>query len=53
MATARATTRDQVALACAECGIRNYKTTKRRGQVVELKKFCKHCRKHTMHRDTK
>lgn len=49
----RATTRDQVSLACAECGVRNYKTTKRRGQVVELKKFCKHCKKHTMHRDTK
>ena len=42
-----------VALACSECKARNYKTTKTPGQLLELKKFCKQCKKHTVHRETK
>jgi len=42
-----------VTLACSECKARNYKTTKSPSQLVELKKFCKQCKKHTVHRETK
>ncbi|MEO7329612.1 MAG: 50S ribosomal protein L33 [Minicystis sp.] len=42
-----------VSLACSECKARNYKTTKIPGQLVELKKYCKMCKKHTLHRETK
>ena len=42
-----------VALACSECKARNYKTTKTPDQTLELKKFCKQCKKHTTHRETK
>ena len=45
--------RISVSLACAECGARNYKTDGKPGQVVELKKFCKTCKKHTIHRHAK
>jgi large subunit ribosomal protein L33 len=40
-------------LACSECKSRNYKTTKVPGQVVGLKKFCKQCKTHTLHNETK
>jgi large subunit ribosomal protein L33 len=49
----RGKTREPVTLACIECKSRNYKTTKAPGDHVELKKFCKQCKKHTLHRDTK
>jgi large subunit ribosomal protein L33 len=42
-----------VSLACSECKARNYKTTKIPSQLLELKKFCKQCKKHTVHRETK
>ena len=45
--------RTPVSLACSECKSRNYKTTKTPGQVVSLMKFCKHCKKHTLHNETK
>ena len=45
--------RAPVSLACSECKARNYKTTKTPGQLLELKKFCKQCKKHTVHRETK
>ena len=45
--------RVEVSLACSECKTRNYKTTKRPEQTVELRKFCKTCKKHTLHRETK
>ncbi len=45
--------RVSVTLACSECKSRNYKTTKSPNQLVELKKFCKQCKKHTLHRETK
>jgi len=50
-----------ISLACSDCKARNYKTTKTslrgsgavEGKLIELKKFCKQCRKHTLHRETK
>ena len=45
--------REAISLACTECKNRNYKTTKAVGRVIELRKFCKHCKKHTVHRETK
>lgn len=44
------------ALACTECGQRNYQMTPTQtGQTtrLELKKFCKYCNKHTPHKETK
>jgi large subunit ribosomal protein L33 len=46
-------TRIDISLACNDCKSRNYKTTKRRDATVELKKFCKKCGTHTLHRETK
>jgi large subunit ribosomal protein L33 len=45
-----------VTLACIECKARNYKTTKSReqsGKALEIKKYCKHCKRHALHRETK
>jgi large subunit ribosomal protein L33 len=42
-----------ISLACSECRSRNYKTTKAPGQVVALKKYCKQCKRHTLHNETK
>ncbi|HRI68097.1 MAG TPA: 50S ribosomal protein L33 [Polyangium sp.] len=52
-AKARNRGRETVSLACIECKMRNYKTTKTPDRHIELKKFCKSCKKHTMHRETK
>ncbi|HID55784.1 TPA: 50S ribosomal protein L33 [Candidatus Poribacteria bacterium] len=48
--------RDLVILACDVCKRRNYVTTrnKQKGQKrLELKKYCKFCRKHTLHKETR
>ncbi|MBW2587984.1 MAG: 50S ribosomal protein L33, partial [Deltaproteobacteria bacterium] len=49
--------RVKVALACEECGARNYQTTKLRkvGQQerLALKKFCRTCNRRTEHKETK
>jgi large subunit ribosomal protein L33 len=47
--------RINVTLACSVCSARNYKTTRRVDQVgqIELNKFCAHCNKHTVHKETK
>jgi large subunit ribosomal protein L33 len=45
-----------VTMACNECKNRNYTTEKNRQNDtgrIELKKFCRHCRKHTVHREAK
>jgi large subunit ribosomal protein L33 len=42
-----------VTLACSECKARNYKKTKSPGKTLEMKKFCKQCQRHTLHRETK
>ena len=50
-------TRLPITLACTVCGARNYKTTKalKLGATtpLELKKHCKTCKTHTLHRETK
>ncbi|WP_081622753.1 50S ribosomal protein L33 [Heyndrickxia acidiproducens] len=45
----------KTALACSQCGSRNYTTVVHGSQSarIELKKFCKHCQTHTIHRETK
>jgi large subunit ribosomal protein L33 len=48
--------RDQVHLACNECKRRNYITTKNKRlhpDRVEYKKYCRHCRRHTAHKETR
>ena len=48
--------RVKITLACTECKQRNYDTKKNKKNDpdrLELKKFCKFCRKHTMHKETK
>jgi large subunit ribosomal protein L33 len=48
--------RDIVTLACTECKQRNYTTTKNKKNTpdkLEFKKYCRFCRKHTVHRETK
>ena len=45
-----------VTLACTECKERNYTSEKNRkndSRRIELNKFCRRCRKHTMHRETR
>ncbi|RKZ06757.1 50S ribosomal protein L33 [Candidatus Fermentibacteria bacterium] len=45
-----------ITLACQECRQRNYSTTKNRTTDtgrMEMKKYCKFCNKHTLHRETK
>lgn len=48
--------RVQVTLECQECKRRNYITTKSKSNTqerLELKKFCRWCRQHTTHRETR
>jgi large subunit ribosomal protein L33 len=48
--------RDIITLACTECKRRNYSTTKNRkksSERLEMNKFCRSCRKHTAHRESK
>ncbi|MEW6737133.1 MAG: 50S ribosomal protein L33 [Acidobacteriota bacterium] len=48
--------RDNVILQCGECKHRNYVTTKNKKKTtsrLEFSKFCRFCRKHTSHKETK
>jgi large subunit ribosomal protein L33 len=48
--------REIITLACGDCQRRNYTQTKNRRthpDRLELKKFCRWCRKHTAHKETK
>ena len=48
--------KDKVVLACSECKRRNYNTTKNKKNSpdrLEMNKYCKFCRKHTLHKETK
>ena len=44
-----------ITLVCAVCEARNYKTTRKTSQRVqlELKKYCPRCNGHTLHKETK
>jgi len=53
---ARKANRIVVTLACTECRERNYTTEKNRRNDtgrMELQKYCRRCRSHTLHRETK
>ena len=48
--------RIKITLRCNECKQRNYNTKKNKKNTsdrVELKKYCRFCRKHTVHTETK
>jgi len=48
--------REIITMQCGECKERNYSTTKNRKTTpdrLEMKKFCKRCRKHTPHKEVK
>ncbi len=48
--------RVKVTLRCNECKQRNYNTTKNKKNTpdrLELNKYCRFCRKHTVHTETK
>ncbi len=51
-----AAVREIINLQCTDCKRRNYTTTKNRKtstEKLELKKFCRFDRKHTVHREAK
>ncbi|MFQ5579921.1 MAG: 50S ribosomal protein L33 [Nitrospiria bacterium] len=48
--------RDIITLGCTDCKERNYTTKKNKRNTpdrIELKKYCRRCRKHTAHREVK
>ena len=48
--------RTRITLACTECKQRNYNTTKDKKNHpdrMETKKYCRFCRTHTLHKETK
>ncbi|WP_158738312.1 50S ribosomal protein L33 [Alteribacillus sp. YIM 98480] len=48
--------RNKAVLACTICLSRNYTSEKNKQKQpdrIEMKKFCKHCNAHTLHRETK
>jgi len=48
--------RVKITLACQECKRRNYDTKKNKKNNpdrLEMKKHCRACRKHTLHKETK
>ncbi len=45
-----------IQMSCSECKNRNYSTTKNKQKTpdrLEMKKYCRFCRKHTLHKETK
>ncbi|HDX9577434.1 MULTISPECIES: 50S ribosomal protein L33 [Bacillus] len=47
--------RKKIVLACEKCNNRNYSTMKDTSSVerLEIKKFCKTCNAHMIHKETK
>ncbi|MDD5236474.1 MAG: 50S ribosomal protein L33 [Candidatus Omnitrophica bacterium] len=48
--------RELITLECTVCKNRNYNTKKNKkkhADRLETKKYCKFCRKHTIHKETK
>ena len=46
--------RVKVMLACTECKQRNYNTMKNNDpDRIEMMKYCRFCKKHTLHKETK
>jgi large subunit ribosomal protein L33 len=53
---ARGDVRIAVTLACEECKRRNYQTNKSKRnnpERLQLRKYCRWCRRHTAHRETR
>ena len=53
---ARAEKRVKVTLECQQCKRRNYITTKNKlndRERIEMKKYCRFDRKHTLHKETR
>lgn len=53
---AKAGARENITLACEVCKQRNYNTQKNKKndpERLEMKKYCRFCRKQTTHRETK
>ena len=56
MASKSSDVRPKITLACTECKERNYITKKNRRNDpdrIELKKYCRWERRHTLHRETR
>jgi large subunit ribosomal protein L33 len=48
--------REIITLECPDCKRRNYSSTKNKQNTpdrLEAKKYCRWCRKHTLHKETK
>lgn len=48
--------RENIVLACTDCKRRNYTSTKNKKTTpdrLELKKYCRFCKHHTVHRETR
>ena len=48
--------REIIHLACEKCNRRNYHTTKNKRnhpEKFEVKKYCKFCKEHTLHKEAK
>ena len=48
--------RVKITLACSECSQRNYNTMKNKKNNpdrLEMNKYCRFCKKHTVHKETK
>lgn len=48
--------RVKITMACSECKQRNYMTNKNKKNNpdrLEMNKYCRFCRKHTVHKETK
>ena len=48
--------RGKITMVCGECKQRNYDTVKNKKNDpdrLELKKYCRFCRKHTLHKESK
>lgn len=46
----------KASLACVDCGSRNYSITLSSNPKMtrlEVKKFCKHCKQYTLHKETR
>ncbi|HHW27121.1 MAG TPA: 50S ribosomal protein L33 [Firmicutes bacterium] len=53
---AKGSTVETITLACQDCKQRNYTTSKNKKSHsgrLELKKYCRFCRTHTVHRETR
>ncbi len=54
--TGGAVMRVKITLACTECKQRNYNTMKNKKNDpdrLEMNKYCRFCKKHTVHKETK